>query len=45
MYTMAQWYFNFLQKHIVKSYVVTKMIICIIRYDLKETVKESKAEK
>ena len=35
MYTMAQWYFNFLQKHAMKSYVVTKIIIWIIRYDLK----------
>ena len=35
MYTMAQWYFNCLQKHAMKYYVVTKIIIWIIRYDLK----------
>ena len=36
MYTMAQWYLNFLQKHVMKSNVVPKIIFCIIRYDFKD---------
>ena len=41
MYTIAQWYFNFLQKQVMKSYIVTKIIIYIIRYDSKVMRRDS----